>query len=60
MEQMKAECPTCGGTVPIALDVEVSEILTCSECHNRAVVVSIEQGLAVLEEAPAIEEDWGE
>jgi len=60
MEQMTAECPTCGGTVPIALDVEISEILTCAECLNRAVVVRIEQGLAILEEAPMIEEDWGE
>ncbi|MEI6309924.1 MAG: hypothetical protein WCP58_09820 [bacterium] len=60
MEQMTAECPTCAGMVPTALDVEVSEILTCPECLNRAVVVRIEQGLAILEEAPAIEEDWGE
>ncbi len=60
MEEMKTECPTCGGKVPIACDVEVSEILTCPECHNRVVVASIGQGLVVLEEAPVIEEDWGE
>jgi alpha-aminoadipate carrier protein LysW len=60
MEQNSTECPTCAGAIPIAPNTEVSEILVCPECHNRAVVVSIDGGSVKLEEAPVIEEDWGE
>lgn len=55
-----ASCPICDGDVEIPEDVVETEILTCSDCSNRVVVSSVDDGQVTLEEAPEIEEDWGE
>ncbi|HHA19919.1 MAG TPA: hypothetical protein ENK70_09465 [Methylophaga sp.] len=60
MNNVKVSCPICGGVIPLPDDVEVSEIITCSECYNRVVVERIEGENVVLSEAPEIEEDWGQ
>lgn len=60
MNNLKASCPICGGVILPPTDVEVSEIITCSECYNRVVVEKIEEGDVILSEAPEIDEDWGQ
>lgn len=60
MGDLKASCPICDGEIDLSEDVEESEIITCSGCKNRVVVVSVSGGEVLLEEAPEIEEDWGQ
>ena len=57
---MKSNCPICDGDVALAANVEISEIISCTECQTRLVISGITGGSAVLSQAPAIEEDWGE
>lgn len=56
---MKANCPICDADLSLAKDVLVSEVLECNDCHRKIVVKSIGKKI-VLEEAPTVEEDWGE
>lgn len=60
MTDLVAVCPICDGQVEIPEDTQETEILTCDECGNRVVVASINGDEVELEEAPEIEEDWGE
>ncbi|HZB97722.1 MAG TPA: lysine biosynthesis protein LysW [Candidatus Sulfotelmatobacter sp.] len=55
---MAAECPECGASVSLGVDVEKGEIVPCSECGVELEVTSLEP--VSLELAPAEEEDWGE
>jgi len=57
---LTANCPICDEEISLASDVEETEVIVCSGCSNRVVVASVSETGAVLEEAPAIEEDWGE
>lgn len=57
---MKGTCPICDNQFNFQDDLEVSEIITCQECGSRLVVVSLEKNKVNLEEAPQVEEDWGE
>lgn len=60
MANIKTNCPICDAQISLADDAEESEIITCTECSNRIIVESIKDGQAILGEAPAVEEDWGE
>lgn len=60
MSNIITSCPICDGSIIIPKDTEESEILICSECDNRVVVTKINKKKVELEEAPQIEEDWGE
>jgi len=60
MANLQVNCPICDGEINLPPDLEESEIITCDECKNRVVVSSIDGSKVVLEEAPEIEEDWGE
>ena len=60
MSTINSSCPICDATVTLADGTEETEIITCSDCQNRLVVDSITNDKTVLEEAPVIEEDWGE
>lgn len=60
MENLRANCPICSANITISPDTQESEIITCPECHNRILVVKIDENGATLEQAPEIEEDWGE
>jgi len=60
MNNSKASCPICGGAILLTTDVEISEIITCSECYNRVVIEKIEGRDVILSEAPEIDEDWGQ
>lgn len=53
-------CKICGATLTVPENVEVSEIITCDECHSRLVVQKIKENKIILDEAPQVEEDWGE
>ncbi|MBI3366098.1 lysine biosynthesis protein LysW [Candidatus Roizmanbacteria bacterium] len=57
---MKSTCPVCDAQVTLQKNTEESEIISCSECHTRLVVASMKGAFATLEEAPKVEEDWGE
>ena len=60
MKDQSVNCPICDGVLVVPAGTEESEILACGECNNRVVVSSIEGGKVMLEEAPVIEEDWGQ
>lgn len=60
MNQLQSTCPVCEGSVSIPSDTEESEIISCSECDTRLVVASKTGHSLILNEAPAIEEDWGQ
>lgn len=60
MIQLSATCPICEAQVNLLQDAELSEIISCSDCSTRLVIAALTKTSATLEEAPAIEEDWGE
>jgi len=53
-----AECPVCGAEVEPAWEVERGEIIDCGDCGAELEVIEAEP--LSLEEAPELEEDWGE
>jgi len=52
------KCPVCDADVKVADDVMVGELLTCADCGVELEITSLSP-LAV-EEAPEVQEDWGE
>ncbi len=54
-----AECPICGFSVILHPDVEASEVVSCEVCSSSLVVGWVKR-VVLLEQAPKIEEDWGE
>lgn len=54
----EADCVVCGGTLALDDDLEVGEILDCGDCGTELEVVETEP--ATLDEAPELDEDWGE
>lgn len=52
------ECPECAGVLSLPPNVEVGEIIVCSDCGAELEVRSLNP--VVLELAPQVEEDWGE
>lgn len=57
---IKTNCPICDAQVTLPENIEESEIISCGECHTKLVVAKIENKTATLQEAPKVEEDWGE
>ena len=57
---MKTNCPICDGLINLNDSVEVAEIVSCTECKTRLEIISKEAKQLVLQEAPKVEEDWGE
>jgi lysine biosynthesis protein LysW len=53
-------CPVCAADVVPAAHPEESELLPCPECRTMLVVDGTSGGRLTLNEAPRIEEDWGE
>ncbi|MBI5221981.1 MAG: lysine biosynthesis protein LysW [Candidatus Magasanikbacteria bacterium] len=60
MPNSQNHCPICGAPITMPENTEESEIISCPECANRIVVARIVNNQIVLEEAPKVEEDWGE
>ncbi len=52
------ECPVCEADVEIAADAIVGEIVECADCGTELEVISLDP--VTVEEAPEVEEDWGE
>ena len=52
-----AKCPVCDADVKAA-DVVVGELLTCADCGVELEVTSLSP--LTVEEAPEVQEDWGE
>jgi alpha-aminoadipate carrier protein LysW len=57
---LKNNCPVCDSEVTLPEGTEVSEIVSCADCHTRLVVSALVNGAPTLVEAPKVEEDWGE
>ncbi|MFB6089798.1 MAG: lysine biosynthesis protein LysW [Haloquadratum sp.] len=57
-ETITAEDPLTGEEIEIPADVEVGEIVDSPATGAELEVVSVDP--IVLEEAPELEEDWGE
>ena len=60
MNTITTVCPVCDADITLPTDVQISEVITCSDCKTKLVVETIEKQKAVLAEAPKVEEDWGE
>ncbi len=52
------KCPVCDADVKVTDDAMVGELLTCGDCGVELEVVSLEP--PTVEEAPEVQEDWGE
>jgi len=53
-----ATCPVCEANLTIPGDAMLNELLACRDCGSELEIISLEP--LVLEEAPEVEEDWGE
>ena len=51
-------CLECAAELNLAADVEVGEIVVCPDCGVELEVTSVDP--ITVEEAPEVEEDWGE
>jgi alpha-aminoadipate/glutamate carrier protein LysW len=52
-------CPVCDASVTLPEKAEESEIINCADCKSRLVIEKLSPSV-VLQQAPAVEEDWGE
>jgi len=52
------KCVVCDGEVKLSDDVIEGELLTCPDCGSELEVVSLAP--LSVEEAPEVQEDWGE
>jgi len=53
-------CPICEASVVPVEAVEEAEIITCMDCQSMLVVEAVNSTSLNLQEAPAMDEDWGE
>lgn len=60
MAALTGQCPICGTQLNLSSNLEVTEVITCSDCNNRVAVESIKNNQVMLQTAPVIEEDWGQ
>ena len=58
MSNVSVKCPVCDADVKVASDVMVGELMTCADCGVELEVTSLEP--IKVEEAPEVQEDWGE
>ena len=52
------ECPICDADVALSNDTIQGELIECSDCGTELEVTSLEP--FAVQEAPQVEEDWGE
>ncbi len=57
-QEQTSTCPVCDASISLPKGTEVNELVPCSDCGSELELVSLEP--LKLEEAPEIEEDWGE
>lgn len=53
-----ATCVVCEAAVGLPVDCAEGELLICSDCGTELEVVSLDP--IAVEEAPQVQEDWGE
>ena len=53
-----SECLVCVVEIELVDDVIVGELLVCDDCGAELELKSLDP--VVLDEAPAVEEDWGQ
>lgn len=58
--QLTSQCVVCDADVKLPKDVQISEVVSCSECKTSLVVDKINDLKIALSKAPQVEEDWGE
>lgn len=51
-------CLECEGSIDVATDLKVNEIIECRECQSELEVLTLDPVTVAL--APEVEEDWGE
>lgn len=54
----KVMCVVCEGNVELPENCGLGEILVCSDCGTELELVALDP--ARVEEAPQVQEDWGE
>lgn len=54
------QCPVCDAQLKISSHIEETEIISCNDCQTKLVVKKINSKKIIFEQAPEIEEDWGE
>ena len=52
------KCPVCEADVSVGSSVMLGELLTCADCGTELEVISLSP--LIVEEAPEVQEDWGE
>lgn len=52
------DCLECGAALDVPEDAIVGELLVCAECDTEFEVTALNP--LTIEEAPEVEEDWGE
>lgn len=57
---LKGICITCDAVLTFPDNTEESEIISCNDCKSRLVIEKINKQQVTLQEAPVVEEDWGE
>jgi len=55
---MTANCMICDGILEMPEKVMEGELLVCPDCGTELEVISVDP--LCLEEAPEVQEDWGE
>jgi alpha-aminoadipate carrier protein LysW len=55
---MTATCPVCEAKVNIPDDCTEGELVICPDCGTELEVTSLDP--LTVEEAPQVQEDWGE
>ena len=60
MNSISGACPVCDAHIDLNSDVQVSEVISCSDCKTKLVVEKLDKQKSVLARAPKVEEDWGE
>lgn len=60
MSTLNGTCPICDATLTVPANTLATEMLSCSECFNMLVVTTVSESGVEFEEAPEVEEDWGE
>lgn len=55
---MSVECVVCEAEVEVPEDAMIGEILVCEDCGAELEVTSLNP--LTVQEAPEVEEDWGE
>ncbi|MCB0675032.1 MAG: lysine biosynthesis protein LysW, partial [Saprospiraceae bacterium] len=58
VDKMNVLCVVCDADVEAPADAIVGEILVCEDCGTELEVTSLAP--LTVEEAPEVEEDWGE